>query len=430
MYHETKWPIGVSLLSGESLASWFARLAWAHSVTPSELYRITLQGGRIGGIDLDRHACDDLVETASQRTGIPSSALQAATLRRWRGTVFEADDGKRPITWLPPAGRAYSRSSFGQQVCPACLAADPIPHYRLEWRLSFVTACAKHRILLVDRCPACSSPIGSDLGASSGSLAACWSCGFDLRAIATKRITEGELGPQTRLLHIAEGDWQKMGDYGPVHPILFFRVFALLYRLVASGRYALPLRQWLTGSAGEWRAESIPRIREIERHPTRVRHILTSMAWQLAQDWPHRFVAACDATGTHRWLLFKSAGDVPFFYAAAVTQYLTRAQHHVDAMEVSAAARQLAESGQTPTYKALRQVLGVKFHAARNLAEPSKPHKPYGTHRYWKLDGVSAATRAAAKKAAHQAGENLGAWVDAALRAALQTVQQGKRNGR
>src|SRR5690606_16270412 len=116
--------------------------------------------------------------------------------------------------------------------------------------------------------------------------------------------------------------------------------------------------------------------------------------------------------------------------AEAATQYLSRAQHHVDAQEVSAAARQLAEAGQAATYTALRKVLGVKFHAARNLAEPSKPHKPYGTHRYWKLDGVSPVTRAAAKKAAHQAGENLGAWVDAALRAALQTTQQGKRNGR
>jgi len=426
MYLPRTWPVGIPLLSDESFSSWFARIAWAHGATPSELYRIALPGGRIGGMDLDRHACDDLILNLSRHAGIPAEALEAGTLRRWRGAIYDTDDGKTPIIWLPPAGRTYARNSFGQQVCPSCLAEDREPYFRAQWRPSFNTVCSKHRRMMVDRCPGCSNPINLPNAVTGASLARCGSCDFDLRSIATAKVVERELDAQTRLLKIAAGDWQSMGAYGYMHPVLFFHLFALLYRLVASGRHALPLRQRLISTRSEIRAEAIPRIREIDRHPTRVRHILVRMAWKLVQDWPNRFVEACDEVGLHRWLLVKEPGDVPFIYADAVSRHLTRQMHHVGAEEIATASRHLSAAGQLPTYEALKDVLGVKFHAARKLSAPVNSHKPYGTHRYWKLDGVSPATRAAVKKAAHKSGESVGSWVDMTLQKALKPQAKGK----
>jgi len=421
MYLPRTWPVGISLLTDESFSSWFARIAWAHGATPSELYRIALPGARIGGVDLDRHACDELLYNLSRNAGVAAAELETRTIRRWRGSVYGTDDGKTPIPWLPPAGRAYARSSFGQQVCPSCLAQDAEPYFRTSWRLSFYCVCTEHRQMLVDRCPGCAHPLHPSNVITGASLALCGFCSFDLRSIAAPKVPERELTAQVRLLKIADGDWQPMGNYGPVHPVLFFRLFALLYRLVSSGRHALPLRRLLMSNADNVRAEAIPRIREIDRHPARIRHQLVGLAWQLAQDWPNRFVAACDAVGLHRWLLVKEPAVVPFVYADAVSQHLVRQMHHVGAEEVDTASRYLSSSGQAPTYEALKGVLGVKFHAARKLAAPVKPHKAYGTHRYWKLDGVSPATRAAVKKAAHKAGENVGSWVDLALQTALKT---------
>lgn len=426
MFLPRTWPVGIPLLTDESFSSWFARIAWAHGATPSELYRIALPGGRIGGIDLDRHACDDLILNLSQHAGVPADALEAATLRHWRGAVYDTDDGKTPIAWLPSAGRAYARSSFGQQVCPSCLAEDQEPYFRTRWRLSFYTACSRHRRMMVDRCPGCSSPINLPNAVAGASLGLCGLCGFDLRSIATAKAVDRDLAAQARLMRIAGGDWQQMGAYGYMHPILFFRLFALLYRLVASGRHALPLRQRLLPTRSEIRAEAIPRIREIDRHPARVRHILVRMAWKLVEDWPTRFVEACDEVGLHRWLLVKEPGDVPFVYADAVSRHLVRQMHHVGVGEIDTVSRHLAAAGQAPTYEALKSVLGVKFHAARRLSAPVKSHEPYGTHRYWKLDGVSPATRAAVKKAAHKAGESVGSWVDMALSSALKSQAKGK----
>lgn len=77
--------VRIALLTDESFSSWFARIVWAHGATPSELYRIAQPGGRIGRIDLDRHACDDLILNLYRHAGIPADALEAITLRRWRG---------------------------------------------------------------------------------------------------------------------------------------------------------------------------------------------------------------------------------------------------------------------------------------------------------------------------------------------------------
>jgi hypothetical protein len=61
LYLPRTWPVGIPLLTDESFSPWFARIARAHGATTSELYRIALPGGRIGGIDLDRLVCDGMI---------------------------------------------------------------------------------------------------------------------------------------------------------------------------------------------------------------------------------------------------------------------------------------------------------------------------------------------------------------------------------
>ena len=120
MYLPRTWPVGIPLLAAESFSSWFARIAWVHGATPSELYRIALPGGRIGGIDLDRHACDDPIFNLSRHAGIPAEILEAATLRRWRGAVYDTDDGKTPITCFRlPAGPMPEARSGSRSAHPA-----------------------------------------------------------------------------------------------------------------------------------------------------------------------------------------------------------------------------------------------------------------------------------------------------------------------
>ncbi|TAN53077.1 MAG: hypothetical protein EPN26_07300, partial [Rhodospirillales bacterium] len=63
------WPVRPAILPGEAFSSWFARLAVGNGLRPEELYRVYLPGAYLCGRDLDRFACESLIEFLSQRTG-------------------------------------------------------------------------------------------------------------------------------------------------------------------------------------------------------------------------------------------------------------------------------------------------------------------------------------------------------------------------
>lgn len=70
-------------------------------------------------------------------------------------------------------------------VCPACLAEAPyLRHY---WGHAYVTACAVHRIQLVDRCDAC----GERLSSGRDQIDQC-ECGHDLRELPRQPSTPSQ----------------------------------------------------------------------------------------------------------------------------------------------------------------------------------------------------------------------------------------------
>jgi hypothetical protein len=87
----------------------------------------------------------------------------------------------------------------GSRYCPQCLAGRD-GRWLLAWRLPWVFACTRHRLLLCDRCPACGQPPRAYAGAAAGRTApgTCpnpvtrrtW-CGADLRAGPARRLAPG-----------------------------------------------------------------------------------------------------------------------------------------------------------------------------------------------------------------------------------------------
>jgi len=412
------WPFRPKLLEDESFSSWFSRLAWANGLNASELYPIALPGARMFRLDLDRFACDELIVNLSAHTGISPDNLWSRTFKAWVGHVFDQDDGHVKLIWLPPAGLHQTSVSFGQQACPQCLREAKVSYLKQHWRLSFVTACTEHKTLLIDRCPACTAPIQSlYTPASIGTVSICWNCGFDLRHTVTERVDD--LSSQLTLTQTAHTGWGQLGSYGSVHALSYFRILWTVYRLLATGRFALPLRKWIGGKEPP---SGIPRIKEIERLNPRCRHALMNMTMNLMQDWPDRFMAACRDVGISTRVLLKDAKTTPFALCEPATLCLSAPVGKATCADLMAAKAYLKARGVHPTYQALRHLLGLHFHAHRDLALPAKKHAPYGTHRYWKLDGISPDVRAAAKRAAHKEGENVGAWVNKSLRHTLQQL--------
>ncbi len=370
--------------------------------------------------DLDRFACEDLIAGLSAHTGIERDDMRKRTLRSWTGRLIGEDDGRNKLLWLPAAGIYQKSKSFGQQTCVACLQDDAVPHLRTTHRLAFITSCPHHGRLLIDRCPECTAPIQPLYASPSlGSVAICWSCNFDLRRRESLVVEPHRA--QGELLRIAQGDWGKLGSFGLVYPLVYFRILWIIYRLLATGRFAYPLREWARRNLDvpDIPPSAIPRIKEVERLPTHSRHHLIQYSCALLAGWPDQFITACQDVGISSRVLLKSSKQLPFALCAPVTDKLHDGDYRPTASEVAAARVFLEDRGTQATRRALTDLLGQKSKHIDELAVPASDHCTYGRNRYWKLDGVSPDIRAAARAAAVHDGHNVGPWVDQVLRAEL-----------
>jgi hypothetical protein len=43
------------------------------------------------------------------------------------------------------------------RCCPVCLREDPVPYWRLTWRMAYFLVCPKHHCVMLDRCLACNA---------------------------------------------------------------------------------------------------------------------------------------------------------------------------------------------------------------------------------------------------------------------------------
>ncbi|WP_447587375.1 TniQ family protein [Microbacterium lacticum] len=105
-----------------SATSWMAN-AWATELTDA-------QAGRV-----------------EQATGIPAAQFQEMTRMRFARHAIRRTRNGRISVRCAAGGTAGS-------YCPECLA-DSGGRWRMSWQFPFAFACARHRRILVDACPAC-----------------------------------------------------------------------------------------------------------------------------------------------------------------------------------------------------------------------------------------------------------------------------------
>jgi TniQ len=166
-------------LRGESRGSWVQRLCGAHQYSMPRLHDIT--GIRPCLWDWDRaiprsqwHA---LLAMANLAADSCAEAIQGLGILT---NVF-----KGPSFFLHLAGKPQYR------WCSQCMATDPVPYLRWEWRLKKLTHCTVHGTLLEDHCPWCGSGLHThrallvSVGRSVGvpDLATCAACGMALHDV-------------------------------------------------------------------------------------------------------------------------------------------------------------------------------------------------------------------------------------------------------
>src|SRR5260370_8979814 len=87
-------------------------------------------------------------------TGVSRQALAAMTLEPHDGLAVAIMPGRRALAARFPAGRFGTARVL---YCPLCLREDQ-GRGPVTWRLPWSFACPRHRVLLLDFCPACPRP--------------------------------------------------------------------------------------------------------------------------------------------------------------------------------------------------------------------------------------------------------------------------------
>ena len=159
-------------------------------------------GARTWTTDVDRGMTEGQAKALATASGIDAETIGRASLAPLAARIVDgAPPQQGPWPWILTLGTRGVKRSGGSQFCPACLAEDARPYYRVQWRLAWHTACEHHQVGLLDRCPWCAEPLAPHrLRADARHVAWCATCGFDLREAPTKPYLEGAL----TLQHLAD----------------------------------------------------------------------------------------------------------------------------------------------------------------------------------------------------------------------------------
>lgn len=164
-------PIGLGTGLVESLRSLFCRLAAAHCISASNLWRFINSYRDLGGdlmtptISLKGDRADGIADVLSALTAIPGAH---------RTTLNPAQEN----------ARICIRVRKERVWCPLCLIADKVPHDRLLWNIGINRHCPIHLIPLQSRCPTCGRL--QRLASPAPDLRQCNYCGEDLTTGTTK----------------------------------------------------------------------------------------------------------------------------------------------------------------------------------------------------------------------------------------------------
>jgi ribosomal protein L37AE/L43A len=124
-----------------------------------------------------------MAEVSPSRTGLLGVPDHVATMlnmpREWTDRLAQQEQELRALRSLHRSGR--------DAVCPHCLAEDM--YLRVGWEHTYTTACTRHRMRLVDRCPGCNLPL--DL--LRAHIGQCGGCGHELASLSCEPATDAEL---------------------------------------------------------------------------------------------------------------------------------------------------------------------------------------------------------------------------------------------
>lgn len=286
--------------AGESLSSWRQRAGWANGYS---LFPVLDERTRRSDPDLGVSLHD--LNWIARLHGSTLDQVISMTLRSLLGKVIHSLTPRCQPPWWLRSRMAAAGDTNGPMFCPDCLATDSVPHFRLRWRLGFVTHCETHRTVLLDRCPQCGcAPWPSGCGRHEAihegfqSLRICWHCGCEYTSSSQPPTP---VNPAVSPARWINESFVELGEIS-VPPIEAFQALRAVGQLFLRNRSANNIRATDTS----W-SESLSRLSCSARHSRAVellcvadRSVLVPAAHQVLSGWPSTFVSFCKEAGITR----------------------------------------------------------------------------------------------------------------------------------
>ncbi|MEH7355288.1 TniQ family protein [Neobacillus drentensis] len=158
------------------------------------------------------------------------------------------------------------------KICPKCLAETA--YHRKAWDLVPVTACIKHRIILIDRCPKCAKEISW----SRTKVLEC-SCGQLFSEIPSKNITISE-SPISILFSKSNTKYLRQIQKNPLINLSLFDLFEVIVFF-----------SWFISKNEKWKLRNKYIGKSLSNQEI---HQLFSSVYKIFDDWPNNFIKFLD----------------------------------------------------------------------------------------------------------------------------------------
>ncbi|HEY0003839.1 MAG TPA: TniQ family protein [Pyrinomonadaceae bacterium] len=367
------WPAHTKPKGDELLSSWLVRLAMSHALKLHTFCSLAWSRRKqIWNRDIDKCADKAFLSVLAEKTATSFASVVHTTLSDYEGRLYEKHNPYGNTPWIMPVGVYHrTRTRYGLQFCPRCLAEDKEPYYRRSWRLAFVIFCEQHNVPLFDRCQQCGSPVNfhrNELGDRrkllAESITVCHACRSDLKdtpvsmveSLADRRVLEF----QRSLTRMMGRGWTRVKGYGVVYSHFYFIVLHQLMKVCATGKRAMSLREAVSRELNIERP--LPTLTTsahgIEHLNIMDRRKLLDMARYLLDDWPQRFIRLCLTHKVWSAALLRDMAEPPFWYWSIIHDHLYRISYTPSNQEILSAITHLNRTGETLCQKNISRCLG------------------------------------------------------------------------
>jgi hypothetical protein len=281
----TRWMFPLSPEPGETLSSWLYRCAIANRMAAYPFSRTMFPHNQLWDRDIDRSFRMELSPILETYLGVSRSTVKQMLLTSYAGWFSSTIRDRPHQPWFTKAGEYHRRlKTHGQQYCPMCLHQNPA-YFRMRWRLSFVTVCVEHKLILLDCCPGCGIPITPHrLIMSSIVGPRCEACGADISDVKPMSASRAVLA-LSRALLITRHTKQIVLNQHALSSLCFFRGLRILVAASLSQQSAMGLRS--PDVVRQMQRFPMAAQSSFDRQRTPVRHAVLQQVHHWLNDWPH-----------------------------------------------------------------------------------------------------------------------------------------------